>query len=274
MGGGSGGSDKTTSTTTPWEGQMLPLLELYKGARNLELQQPYPEDTYVPFSQESLQAQEMQADRAQAGSPLLQQGQQAIQDTARGDYLFGAPELQNRLFEANARQIQPAISSAFTKSGRYGGGLHQESLARGLGDAYAQPFFDMYGKERGLQQSAAAMSPQMAAADYFDIGQLSQVGAQKEGKSREVLQSEMDRWNFQQQAPYQRLNAQSGVVQSGFPGGTSVSQAPKQQGMSPVGGALGGAASGAMVGSVVPGIGTAAGAAIGAAAGGIGASMK
>jgi len=269
MGGGGGGEKETVQKADPWEGQQPYLEELYRSAGSLKEQQAYPGQTYADFSPESEAAMGMQEQRALQGSPILAAGQEATRATAAGDYLYGG-EGFNRAYAAAERQILPGISGSFSQAGRYGSGLHQESLSRGLGDAFAQ----LYSKERGLQSSAAAMSPQMAQADYMDIKSLGQVGAMREGKQQQEINDLVKRWEFSQQAPYQKIQAQSGIIQGGFPGGQSVTSGGSD-GPSATQGALGGAAAGAAAGTyVMPGWGTAIGGALGAAAGGLGASSK
>lgn len=270
---GGGGSDTTTTVqqADPWVGQQGYLTGLYQQAAGLPQQQPYPYPEYVPPSTATLQAQQAQTNRSLQGNPLLGAAQQQNYQTLQGDYLTGGQGF-NQAFDAAQRQIIPGISGAFEQSGRYGSGLHQESLSRGVGDAFA----GLYDRERGRQQAASLAAPGLAQADYGDIDRLGAVGAQQEGYAQNALNSAINRWMFQQQAPYQQLQAQSGVIQGGFPGGQTVGESTMPtQGASPLAGAAGGAMTGGalagMSGGAVAGpIGMAAGAAIG----GLGAAMK
>lgn len=269
--GGGGGEKETVQKADPWEGQKPYLLGLYESASELGPQQAYPGQTYADPAQESLFAQEWQAQRALQGSPILAAGQEATRASAAGDYLYGGPAF-DRAYEAAERQVTPGISGAFSKAGRYGSGLHQESLSRGLGDAFA----NLYSKERGFQTTAAAIAPQLAAADYGDIQSLGQVGAVKEGREQQSINDLIRRWEFAQQAPYQQAQAQSGIIQGGFPGGQSVTEGGSDTGPSTTQGVIGGGVSGAAAGTAYGGWpwGTGIGAVGGAIAGGLGASSK
>ena len=246
MSKGGGGAQTEEQKTVPWEIQAPWLQSMYRQAGALPQQQAYPFPGVVPFSPATAQAQIAQTQRAMAGSPLTRMGQQEIGRTAAGDYLYGGPGF-DRALQAAHRTIAPMVRGQFEGAGRYGGGLQQATELSMLGDVFAQ----QYGQERGRQQQAALAAPGMAQQDYFDIGQLSRVGAQQEAKAAQALADAQSRWLFQQQAPYQRLGAMSNIIQGGYPGGTQTVQMPNQK-MSPLAGAAGGALAGAPFG--VPGM--------------------
>lgn len=74
----------------------------------------------------------------------------------------------------------------------------------------------------GASNQAAALAPGLAASDYTDIGQLAQVGAQRESLSQQQLQDKISRFNYGQQLPYNMLQNYAGLI-SGTPaiGGTT-----------------------------------------------------
>jgi hypothetical protein len=61
-------------------------------------------------------------------------------------------------------------------------------------------------------------APGLANADYFDINQLLQAGQMGEGYQQNALEGDVARFNFQQNAPYQKLASYLGAVY-GVPGG-------------------------------------------------------
>lgn len=255
-----GGGKNTIEKADPWEGQQPYLENLYAQAGALPEQQYYPESTVVPQSPETLQALQMQSDRAMAGSPVQTAGNQQLTGTLQGDYLYGGPGF-DAAFNAARRNITPQVQGQFEKAGRFGGGLAQEAETSALADAFA----GLYGQERNRQMMGLGYVPQMAALDYTDIGALGQVGAQREAFEGQKLADELNRWRFEQEAPYRQLQAQSDVIQGGFPGGTMTSP---YQGMNPLMGAVGGGMLGYSAGTAIgAGAGTAAGAGGGAAAG-------
>lgn len=236
-GGGKGGnSGSETVNTAPWEGQQPYLGYLYQQAQGLPEQQAYPFPGFVPFSPASAQAMQSQQTRATEGSPLLPAAQAQTLATTQGDYLHGGPGF-DRAFQAASSAITPQVQGQFERAGRFGGGLAQEAHTRALGDSFA----GLYNQERGRQMTASAMAPSMAQQDYADIGRLAQVGTQQEAKAGEALSDSMNRWNFQQQAPYTRLAGQIPAISGALPG-SSVDQPQPQT--SPLSGALGGALAG------------------------------
>jgi hypothetical protein len=110
-----------------------------------------------------------------------------------------------------------------------------------------------YSSERALQQQAllgqiqsAQAAPQIYGQQYLPSQQLGQVGAAREAIAGLPLQEAMQRYQYQQQLPYQQLG---GFLSSIYGTPMAGSQyAPQQQAQRNVGaGVLGGAALGAGV---------------------------
>jgi hypothetical protein len=136
-------------------------------------------------------------------------------------------------------------------------------FANALTNTAGQLAFQNYDTERGRQQAMIGAAPQLAAADYSDIGQLMQTGQIAEGYQDVALQDAVSRFNFAQQAPYQKLQSYlSGAY--GAPMGTQGSVTTPSFGRNRLAGGLGGAATGAALGSMVaPGVGAVPGAILG-----------
>lgn len=241
MGGKGGGSETSTVNTDPWAGQQPYLSGLYEQAAGLGQQQAFPYPGVVPFSPSSASAQQWQTQRALSGSPVQRSGQAENLRTTSGHYLHGG-EGFDAAYGAAANRIIPQVAGGFEQAGRYGSGLHSYEAGRGLGDAFA----GLYGGERDRMLSASLAAPAMAQADYADINALSQVGAQQEERAQQALTDAQQRWYFQQQAPYNQLTTQSGVIQGMNPGSQQTQESPVHT--NPLGGALGGAAVGGSIG--------------------------
>lgn len=215
MGKGTGQvrNESSTQAAGPWEGQAPHLRQLYQSAANLPLQQHYPGQTVAAQAPETQQALGMTSGIAQAGAnqPRVDQWNQTLQ----GDYLYNNPGFNAALGAAHNR-IAPMVQGQFESGGRYGSGLAQEAETSALADAFA----GMYGQERGNQMQAMGM----ASPAYTDAAALGQVGAQQEAYQQALLSDQLQRWNFAQQAPYDRIQAQSGVLQGGFPGGSQITE--------------------------------------------------
>lgn len=206
----------STQSAAPWSGQAPYLTSLYQSAQNLPLQQHYPGQTVADMSPETSQALNQQTQMAQAGSPAVNQWNKTLQ----GDYLYGGQGF-NQALQAAHSQIAPMVQGQFEAGGRYGGGLAQEAETSALANAFA----GMYGQER-QNQMAAMMNPSLG---YSDIAALGDVGQQREAYQQQQLSDALNRWNFAQQAPYDRLAAQNAVIQAGYPGGETISSAPRQE---------------------------------------------
>tara|TARA_X000001382_G_scaffold55288_2_gene37811 strand:- start:3898 stop:4791 length:894 start_codon:yes stop_codon:yes gene_type:complete len=249
-----------TQTNDPWSGQQ-PFLETgFQKAEDLVLNKPpefFPNSTVVPFSNQTSDALDLIENRARAGSPLTQIGQNTIQSAASGDMLKANPFLQQdnpylssaidaassgikRNYES---VVEPSIDARFSAGGRYGSGLQaqsqslaQQNLADQLSDVATNMAFSDYGMqrqgydtERGRQIQAAQLAPQMAQQDYVDAGQLMSVGQAEEGQAAAQLQEDMDRFNFNQNAEKQALADYMALVAGGQYGGTQTTSTPIYQ---------------------------------------------
>lgn len=212
----------------------------------------FPGQTYVGPSGFTEQAIQSAAERAQAGSPLVSQAQQTVQqlaagqsplaETASGAMLGYNPFLQGtfaslaRPLEQQFQQQIGNITSQASRAGRYGsaamGQLQSgaaESLASGLSGLGERLGFQTYGLERQLQTQAqqaqqaamlqaAQLAPALAEQDYLGAQRLMQAGQLQEQYQRQALQDAINRYNFQQEAPFRALQQFSSFL-SGFPAG-------------------------------------------------------
>jgi hypothetical protein len=230
---------QTTSSTSNIDPALLPFLtQGLERARSLFLTGEQPKffegQTFVSPSTQTEQALAQQEALATQASPVLQQAQQAYQQslggigaTAGGQFL-GANPYQAQMMQAATRpleqqfsnQVLPQIASLYSRAGRYGsnamqGALGQatEAYTRGLGDITGTIAGQQYQQERGLQQQAQLGQAQLAAAapsiygqQFIPSQQLAQVGAAREQIAAQPLQEQMARFNFGQQLPYQQLS--------------------------------------------------------------------
>lgn len=273
-----------TVTTSSIDPALRPFLtEGLERARSLFLtgEQPrfFEGQTYVSPSAQTMDALAQQEAIARQQSPVLQQAQQAYQQslggigaTAGGSFLGSNPYQQQMIQAATrpleqqfANQVLPNIASLYSKSGRYGSGAMQNALGqategfgRALGDVTSNISGQMYQQERGLQQQAQLGQAQLAAAapsiygqQFIPSQQLAQVGAAREAISAQPLQEQMARFQFGQQLPYQQLQGYLSSVYGTPMGnyGTQSSQTPSNY----IGSALGGAGLGYLGGNLLGG---------------------
>ena len=237
------------------------LSEALGRARQLFLQgqapQLYPEQMYVSPSQQTLTALQ-RAEQLANPAPILEEGQTAYQQaldqatrTATGEYVKESPYLQAQLSAALrplqqqfTEQVIPGISSQFSKAGRYGSGAMEratsgatEAFTRATGDITANIAGQQFQTERGYQQAAipqlaqmGAQAPQFYQTQFMPIQQLAQVGAQREAIAAQPLQEQIQRFQYQQQLPYQQLSGYLSSIYGSPLGGFSA--AADQQGNS------------------------------------------
>ena len=238
-GGGSGGGSSTT--TTGIDPNVLPYVtwglerarDLYSGAGPAY----YPGQTYVGPSGQTTSALGSAEQIATGGNPLLQGALQQQQGAISGQYLGANPYLEAALKpgqEAATQAYNQAIGgtrSQAASAGRYGSGaqnqlesLSQQNLANALTNQAGQAAYQNYAAERGLQEQAARYAPTLSQARYQDVNQLLNLGQIGEGYSQQALQSDIDRYNYEQNLPYQQLANYSALIQGTPMGQTSTTQ--------------------------------------------------
>jgi len=230
---GSGGSSKSTQTSKPWEAQQPYLKDIYARAQGLLQGSPYQ---YGPgrvagFDPSQSAGQYLQEQRAMRGSPLMAGAQDQMRSTLAGDYL--SPESNPWLagmYDAGARgmtrnfqqSVMPTLNTRFAmgRTQQDAGqnaqtaamGRAQGELATGLGDLAQNLYGGAYGAERGRQIQTAQMAPSFAQADYLDSQMLQGVGQARQDQAQKVLSDLVERFNFAQYQPAQRLAEYSGFI--------------------------------------------------------------
>ena len=220
-GGGGGGSSETTQQLDP---TVRPFVEygLQEAKQLYQTDTPnyYPYQTYVDPSQQTQQALQAAQNRALAGNPLVPAAQQQLQNTVQGQFLGNNPFLNQAMSgaaSAATQRYQDAIQgtrSGAAQAGRYGSGAMfeqegraQQNLANALSQEAGRLMYQNYGAERDRQQQAIQQAPQMAAADYFDIQQLQNVGQTAEDYQRQALDADIARFEFEENKPYIKLQS-------------------------------------------------------------------
>ena len=197
-------------------------------AQNLyQTQSPeyYAGQTYVSPSSQTTSALQAAQNRALGGNPLLSQAQQQQSDVIGGNYLNSNPYFNQALAGAaqgatqNYNDAIKAAQGNASMAGRYGSGVSADiqnraanTLSNTLANKYGELAYSNYAGERGMQNQAAQNAPALANADYADIQQLMNVGKTAEDYQKTALQADIDRFNFEQNKPYQKLSAYLGAA--------------------------------------------------------------
>lgn len=234
---GGGGSSGGSSTTQQGIDPMLKPYITYglneaKGLYQTATPQYYGGQTYVSPSAATQSALQAAQTRALAGNPLLTKAQGQQGDVVSGAYLQNNPYFNAALGGASQAAQQnyfDAIAKAqsdASRAGRYGSNVSADiqnraatTMANTLANKYGELAYQNYATERANQEAAAARAPQLAEADYGDINKLLQVGQAQEDYSKTALQADIDRFNFEQNKPYAKLQTYLSSVY-GAPMGT------------------------------------------------------
>jgi hypothetical protein len=221
--GGGGGS--TTETTQNIDPAILPYitygLDEAKGLYNQSGPDYYGGDTYVPASTQTTDALSMAEARARTGSPLLPAAESQALSTISGDRLSaGNPYFSAMMANAAApvvREFNDAmgnISSKSAMSGRYGSNAQarmeadaSRNLAESLAAKSAELAYSNYGAERARQDAAIASAGNLVGQGYSDINQLAQIGKTQEDYARQKLESDIQRFEFNENKNYNKLES-------------------------------------------------------------------
>jgi hypothetical protein len=282
------GNDTTRSVATaePWSGVSSQLKSAVGKAQNMygNGQAPgyYPGQGIAPMSGYTQGALDWQAQRAMAGSPLTQAGQNQLTSTLRGDYLnAGNPAFQGAVnsairpvTEQYQNVVMPGIMSQFSDAGRYGSGAMNgqggameqanNSYMRNVGDISSNMAYQNYSDERGNMLKAGLLAPEMAQQDYHDISQLGMAGQGIDSYNQAQINEDKNKYNFNANKDWNYLSNYMGLLQQAPWGSTTTSTPPSPN---PFTSGLGGAFAGGALGSASPGLGTGLGALLGGGAG-------
>lgn len=162
------------------------------------------------------------------------------------------------------------------------------STQAGLQMGAGQQLNANYNFERGMQDNAVGRQGLFAANDYADLSQIADIGAQQDQRQQNLINAEMDKFNYNQQLPFQNLAQLNSILTGAAPYASQSSSQTNRMPSNPVAsgmgmlnmynglskagmfGGLGGAMGGGMLGS---GVGMGMGGMLGAGAGAMGGGM-
>ena len=195
------------------------------------------------------------------------------------------------------------IDSGFSGAGRYGSGAHENARADAVADLTNQFYSNAYDQQMAAAQAASGAylggldtqasaanqagslyntgigqqvvagntAQQLANQAYTDAAALSEAGGVKDDYAQQLINADIDRYNYESQQPLTALSNYNQLIQGSY-GGTSTTTGQQASGGSTLGNVLGGALSGGGLGyglAAGTALGGPWGAAIGATAGGL-----
>lgn len=250
-GGGSSPSGSTTSTQTsaPWAGQIpflvgggstgtnignTPVPGTLPEAANLYLNytpQYYPDSTVSPFNSTQQTGLNMQANYGlNGGASSVNAGNNALTAINSGALLqSGNPYLGN-VANSVVQNTLPAIDSHFAGNGRYGSGANVNADTSAVANAVAPYAFNDYETQTGNLLKGAAEAPIIQAGQESAIQDVLNAGGAQQQQAQSQLNDQVNRFNYQQMLPYNKLNAYQGGVSGNFGEGSALTQPYFSQG--------------------------------------------
>ena len=292
-GGGGGGSTTTVQKADPWAGQQPYLQDIFQQAQQLYnaggmAPNYYPGQTVAGQSDWTKQALQMQADRAQSGSPLITNASNAMNNITTGQALAGNQGLNtlnqlaqednpyvDELYNRANSQVQANLDGNFNRAGRYGSGAHEAAAADAANNLAAQMYSSLWDKRADAAQSAGQLyntgigqqvvagqtGQQLANQAYTDAEALSQAGGMMDDYNQQLINADIDRYNYNQQKALLALQNYNNLIQGSY-GGTTTTTGQQSNSGSTLGNVAGGALTGGglayMLGASNPIIGGAA----------------
>lgn len=234
--GGSGGTPSITSTSAttkdPWAAATPYMKDALSQAQDLYQSgvgsEYYPGQTFTPMGYDTSTALNQMRETAMAGDPLQGVATENLTSMMQGGV---NPYLQD-MYDVGAQKIGENINSMFSGAGRYGSGAHTKLASEGLGNFATGLFGGAYDADQNRRLQAIRMAPGLSANRYADADRLMGIGQTVEGYQDRERQADMDRFNFYQQNPYERLANYANIAgQMGGMGGTSTGDVTGQQDM-------------------------------------------
>ena len=136
---------------------------------------------------------------------LQDAGYQQQANLTNSDRSFDASQ-----FNAANRQATNAANAGFRQDARTqnaANDLSAQTFNQNYGLNMGNLMNHMYQQNFNNQNVAANLGMDLGNQDYFDIGQLLNIGQMVEGKAGETIQDQMNRFNFYQNAPETNFNA-------------------------------------------------------------------
>ena len=220
-----GGGGQTQNTTQNIDPAIMPYItygleeaqDLYKA----DGPSYYPGQTYVDPSLQTTSALGLAETRARGGSPLIPAAQTQALSTIQGDRLSAGNPYFADMMKSAARPVVSEFNTAIRDiasrtagAGRYGSGAMGEmeskasdNLAQALSQRGSELAYQNYATERARQDQAVGNAANIANQDYSDINQLMNIGQINEGYSTDALNSDISRFEYGQNAPYNKLQS-------------------------------------------------------------------
>lgn len=238
-------TDTTTTINEPWSGIQPYLKNLYGYAQRNYAKplQYYSGSTVAGLSDQTQGALQGIANLGMGGPQFQQPANNLLTNTLQGNFLNSNPYLDQMYGQAAGQMtrafnegVLPNISARFGMSGRSGSGLFanavdsaSNSLQQNLGGLASNIYGQNYANERQNQMGALGMVPGMTQNSFYGLNQALGAGQLYDAQNQAQLTDKVNRFNFTQMEPWQRLNLyQSAITGGNAGGGSSTTTGPRQ----------------------------------------------
>lgn len=243
FGGGQPSTATTTSKSEPWD-QQKPYLEYgFQQARN-QYDKSTPAQYYGGQQVADLNPDQQTSYgmvRQQVSDPnsVVNTATKNLNDTMNGTYLNPAsnPFLSDSVKLAT-RDALGAADSAASRYGAYGSSDWNNTRQQTASDIATKMYGDNYNNERNRQLQAYGLAPTVNQAGLSNAQTLNTMGGQQQNQAQQLINADMNKWNYLQNADWQNLQKYMQLVQGNY-GGTSTQTTPYYQ-PNPMTQALGG----------------------------------
>jgi len=229
---GGNGSDTVRSGETmvknPWSvaaPYMADVLQqsqdLYRSGQGSEY---YPGQSFQQMGSDTSTGYNQMRDRAMGGSQTQNLANQNVQQMMQGGI---NPQL-DAMYDRGSQKITDSMKSMGSKAGRYGSHAVNDATGEALGDFATSLYGGAYGQDQNNRLNAINMAGGVAQNDYADSQRLLGIGQGVEGYQTAERNADMNRWNFNNQNPYDRLGQYGNMASNmGGMGGTTTGNVTK-----------------------------------------------
>lgn len=213
-GGGSSGTTTENSVTQPWSGQEPYLSQQYGAAQGLynnpsDYPQLYPGTTtgsqVAPLNSTQTGAINA-AGAADAGNEALQSAGNSLTNYNNGNMLSAQNPYFQTMAQTVAAQDQPALTQSFNAGNDMNNPGAAFAVSQGLNNAIGNLAYQNYNTQSTNQLTAAADSSQNNMSQVAANSNALTAGTAAQTQAQNVLGSEVQGYNYNEQLPYAMLN--------------------------------------------------------------------
>ena len=232
--GGGGGSSQTTNELDPAvRPYVVDALSKQQALYNEGAPSYYGGQTYLSPNAQQQQAMNQMTANANVNSGMLQNSTNLNNQMIQGDFLQNNPNF-NAVMDTAGRKATDLYNTATqgtmsqaSQAGRYGSDAHARlqagnagKLAQSLSDTAGQYAYQNYANERGNQINAMNNAQAIAGNQNVGANNLAQAGNMQAGFDQAALDSDLSRWDYNQNKDQMHLSNYTNAVW-GAPGGST-----------------------------------------------------